>query len=368
MVEEASLYIHVPFCRKKCSYCHFYVIPDHPDKQLQLYETLLKEWEYYRPLFQQKKLVSIYFGGGTPILWDVKYIQGFLEKINAEAILAPNIEITLEANPEEVTPALIKKLLEIGINRFSVGIQSHDDQLLQLLGRGHGGNKALHSVEVIAQAGGKNISVDVMYDIPEQNLAKWQRTLTHVADLPVTHISLYNLTIEPHTLFFKNRQKLEPLLPSQEDSVQMFQLAQSHFKEKGFSQYEISAFAKPGYASVHNSGYWTGRPFIGLGPSAFSFWEGRRFRNIAHLEKYAKSVGAAVDFEETLAPEQALREYLAIRLRLLEGFVLPSNLPAAIEHDLAKIEQLGWIFREGNRIRLTEDGVLFYDSVAVELI
>lgn len=369
--EDVSLYIHIPFCRKKCSYCHFFVIPDHSDKQALLFQSLLKEWEKWRPQFQGKKLVSIYFGGGTPILWKQDYLSGLLNKILSDVNYDPAIEITLEANPEEVTPSRCKELVQSGINRVSVGIQSYDDNLLQLLGRQHSGNKAIDSLKIIADAGIRNISADAMYDLPDQSFEHWERTLHKLAHSPITHVSLYNLTIEPQTLFYKNRGSLSPRLPPEEESVRMYAFAREFFAKNGFEQYEISAFAKPAYEAIHNSGYWTGRPFIGLGPSAFSFWEGSRFQNVAHLEKYAKAIqqdNSPIDFQEKLKSESHLREYIAVRLRLLTGFELPSELPSSIEKDLLAVEKHGWIKRQKDFVKLTDEGILFYDSLAAEII
>lgn len=336
-----------------------------------LYDALLKELGHYLPLLKDKKIVSIYFGGGTPAIWSTEYLRGFLHTLLRSLNYDPNIEITLEVNPEEVTPELSMEWLEIGFNRFSLGIQAYDDGLLHLLGRQHSGAKALKSVEVLAHSGAANISVDAMYDIPDQSMAQWTRTLEHLIELPITHISLYNLTIEPHTLFFKYRHQLEPRRPAEDVSAQMYLKAVEFLNSHGLKQYEISAFAKPGCHSIHNTGYWTGRPFIGLGPSAFSYWNGKRFRNIPNLNRYCSLLdkgGRPVDFEEKLEEEAALRELIAIRLRLLEGFSLSENISASILKDIEAGVDKGWLKKSGRHIALTERGILFYDSLAAEII
>lgn len=370
-LSEASLYIHIPFCRKKCSYCHFYVIPDDAQRQQFLFNALLKEWEVWRPYFKDKQLISLYFGGGTPILLKQEFLESLISTILRDVDYSPEIEITLEANPEEVTYARGKELASAGINRISIGVQTHDDKLLQLLGRQHRGNKALDSIKIIADAGIQNISVDAMYDLPDQNFALWERTLQEIVKLPVTHISLYNLTIEPQTVFYKQRKELTLRLPPEEESVKMYTFAREFLEGNQFKQYEISAFAKAGCQAIHNSGYWTGRPFIGLGPSAFSYWDESRFQNISHLDKYIKALEkgeSPLSFQEKLSDEARLREYIAVRLRLLQGFELPTSLPFSLEKDLRTVENNGWIERKGNHIRLTDQGILFYDSAATEIV
>lgn len=368
MTGDISLYFHIPFCSRKCPYCHFYVIPDKLEFKNQLAEGLKLEWKKLQPLLEQKQLVSIYFGGGTPSLFGPNAIGNILKEIN----FPKNCEITLEANPEEVSLSLIQAYKETGINRISLGVQSLDDSSLEVLGRQHSAQKALKAIDDIYGAGIRNISIDLMYDLPGQTLDSWQRTLSHIEKLPITHLSLYNLTIEPHTGFFKRKKALTPLLPTPETSLQMLHTAVSHLEKAGLSRYEISAFAKPGFSSLHNTGYWTGRPFLGLGPSAFSYWNKKRFRNVASLSRYTaalKEDRSAVDFEEELPYPANVAELLAIRLRLLEGVNISEwNLPQPLTDVLSDLHKKGWIAYDGTHTKLTEDGLLWYDSVAEAII
>lgn len=361
---EISLYFHIPFCIRKCPYCHFFVIPYQEDSQTKLIHALKIEWTLYQALASDKKIVSIYFGGGTPFLIGPKSIQEILSWIPYD-----DAEITLEANPENVSLELLKQFTDIGVNRLSLGIQSLDDSLLKILGRHHTSEKAQQAVITASKAGFKNITVDLMYDIPGQTLDSWNSTLIQTLQLPIQHLSLYNLTFEPQTLFFKQKAFLSPQLPSEEESLKMLQMAIYYIKEKGLKQYEISAFAKEGYYSKHNLGYWIGRPFLGFGPSAFSFWEGRRYRNYCHLNKYCellKQGKVPIDFEEKLSPISSLHERLAVHLRVLEGISL-ADYPVN-ESLYQKLEEKGWLKIEGQRACLTELGRLFYDSVAEEII
>lgn len=373
----ASLYFHIPFCTRKCDYCHFYVIPDREaDKEL-LMEGLFLEWQRQLPLLQDKTIVSVYFGGGTPSLLGPERIAALLEKIRHSCRISNDCEVTLEANPENIDRPLMKSYANAGVNRVSIGIQTLDDQLLRQLGRIHTANKGIQAIYATAEAGIKNISIDLMYDLPGQTLSHWENTLTAITPLPITHLSLYNLTIEPHTLFFKRQEILKKTIPNEETSLQMYEMAISRLKAIGLDQYEISAFAKQGCRSRHNTGYWLARPFLGFGPSAFSDWEGRRFRNVAHLGRYLKALREGmcpVDFEEKLSPEARLRELFVIALRLLDGVDLSlfqkTHGPLGEETcvTLHRLTEEGFLIRKGSTIALTRHGILFYDTLAAELI
>lgn len=375
---EISLYIHVPFCTRKCDYCHFFVLPNKPFLQQQFIESLEKEFEARKSLLQGKEIVSIYFGGGTPALIGAAAVQQILNWVQkSPASISSDAEITLEANPENVSLALMKDFQAAGINRVSIGVQTLNNTLLKALGRTHGATQALESVQATFQAGIENISIDLMYDLPGQTLDAWEHTLAEAAALPISHLSLYNLTIEPHTVFFKQLNKLKPLLPDEDTSLRMYQRAINFLEYSGLCQYEISAFARHGRISRHNIGYWTARPFLGLGPSAFSYWEGRRFRNICSLSKYAKLLSEGiipVDFEEELSPDAKNKELLAIHLRLKEGVNLANfeaqhgPLSKETQTAIAKLNELGFITIKQNLLLLTSRGVLFYDTVAEELI
>jgi oxygen-independent coproporphyrinogen-3 oxidase len=378
MIGESSLYFHIPFCSKKCPYCHFFVLPDEQKTKQPFVEALLKEWSLRLPQLVGKRIVSIYFGGGTPTKLDPSAYEKILEKIDQSGIeIAEDCEITLEANPEDITLASMEQYRAAGINRVSLGIQSLDDQELVILGRTHNASKALEAVQTVYDAGIFNISGDLMFELPHQTLHTWKKTLHLISQLPLSHLSLYNLTFEPHTIFFKNQQHLLTQLPSEEIRLQMLQTAVQSLELLGLRRYEISAFAKPGMHSRHNTGYWTGRPFLGFGPSAFSYWEGARFSNVANLNKYLNDLERdrlPVDFEECLPYPRNLQELFAVRLRLLEGIDLTQwtlaygPMPEALEKPLMKLIEKGWVERCDARVRLTPSGQLFYDAAATDLI
>jgi len=375
---SCSLYFHIPFCTKKCPYCHFYVLPNLDAYHTQLLEALAIEWQKAIPLLKNQTIVSIYFGGGTPSLFGPLNIQTILQWIQKSGLaIDEHCEITLEANPESFTRELARDFFQAGINRLSLGVQSLDSSSLLTLGREHNANQAILAIENAALSGIKNISIDLMYDLPSQTEESWKNTLSLLKDLPISHLSLYNLTIEPNTVFFKKRKELTPLLPTMATSLSMLQSAVSTLEEIGLLRYEVSAFAKSGFHSIHNTGYWTARPFLGFGPSAFSYWDKKRFRNSANLSKYAAALKAEespVDFSEKLPYPSDIAELLAIELRLLKGVDSSSFerqhglFSSEIQESLKTLVQRGWLKNEGPLLQLTAEGLLFYDSVAEEII
>lgn len=277
-------------------------------------------------------------------------------------------EITLEANPEEITLPLLTHFRLLGINRLSLGVQSLDDRSLQTLERIHTAEKARQAILNANKAGFSNISIDLMYDLPGQTEESWRYTLDQLADLPIQHLSLYNLTIEPHTPFYKRKVQTPP----DELSLRLLMTALEKLESIGLKRYEISAFARPGFASRHNLGYWTARPFLGFGPSAFSYMNQERFRNIANLHRYAKMLQnnqSPVDFREKLLYPQNINELIAIHLRLTEGIDLETfQIPTTTWSSIEKLKELGFLRQTGASLKLTEQGMLFYDTVASEIV
>lgn len=334
------------------------------------------EWEERLALLEGKVIESIYFGGGTPTLFAPNGIKNILQRIqNSSVKFADFCEITVEANPEELGMPLLDKLLDIGVNRLSLGVQSLDERSLQTLERTHSAKKAERAILDAAHSGFKNISIDLMYDIPDQTQASWEYTLSRIRSLPIQHLSLYNLTIEPHTSFFKRQKELS--FPPPHLSIQYLFSAIRTMEEMGWKRYEISAFCKDGYASKHNLGYWTYRPFLGFGPSAFSYWEGERFQNAPNIQRYARALKekqSPVDFREKLAYPNNIKEELAVKLRLLEGIDLntfSSHEKTLPKETLSVIDRLitqGFLQKNGSHIQLSEKGLLFYDTIASEIV
>lgn len=333
-------------------------------------EGLRLEWLQRLKMLSNKEIETVYFGGGTPSLLGPEAIGTILEWVRKDAKMSSHAEITLEANPESTSAELLKEYARTGVNRLSFGVQTMDPILLKRLERLHSAQRSVEAIHEALESGITNISIDLMYDLPNQTLESWENSLQIAGKLPITHLSLYNLTIEPHTVFFKQKDTLLREIPDPETSLSMYVNAIKSLEGHGLKQYEISAFAKEGFHSRHNLGYWTGRPFLGYGPSAFSYWEGKRFRNIANLSKYCNLLQEGklpVDFEEELSPKAQQRELIAIQLRTLSGIEL-NDIDNETEIILRQLCEEGFMVRESNRYRLTQKGVLFYDSVATDII
>ncbi|MGM0440136.1 MAG: radical SAM family heme chaperone HemW [Chlamydiota bacterium] len=368
----ASLYFHVPFCQQKCPYCQFY---SEPALKLQrdYLQAVILEWKSKEELLKGEDVISVYLGGGTPSLLEpevLKELASLWNKYHPQ-------EVTLEANPDDITYSKVSFYHQLGINRISLGVQTFDDKLLRTLGRRHDARQAYQAVEEVCRGGIDNISIDLMYDLPGQTLDSWEETLATAISLPIQHLSLYNLTIEPKTPFKQREAELRGMMPSEEVSAAMLGIAEDRLSQAGFRRYEISAFARPGKLSLHNIAYWTGRQFLGYGPSAFSFWEGQRFQNISDLREYCRRAFGAqslTDFCEKLAPQELQREQLVIQLRMLAGVDLSGfqqRYGKLSNEVLLKIEELKkqqLLAEEQGVLKLTARGVNFYDTLAVELI
>ena len=355
-----SLYFHIPFCTTKCPYCHFYVVPNRKMYHDLLFKAFVDHFALLKSEMRGRPTASIYFGGGTPSLFTR------FEELFQSIDLDTSQEITLEVNPEEASLDLFSKLRSLGINRLSIGVQSLEDSSLQILGRNHSSKKAIEAIVDAEKAGFKNISIDLMYDVPSQTKESWISTLHQIQDLPIQHISLYNLTVEPHTVFYKKQVKL----PDSEDSLFFLMKALETFEQLGFRRYELSAFAKKGYESVHNLGYWTAREFLGLGPSAFSYFQKRRFQNVCNIHRYARSLKEGklpTSFEEKLSFPSDIKELFAIHLRVQEGVCL-DQFPYPDREILNRLIDQNLLKQTNRKIQLTDQGMLFYDTVASEII
>jgi len=372
MVDEGlySLYFHIPFCLSKCPYCHFYSIQYREDLLDRFLHALEKEITLYKDKIASKKITSIYFGGGTPLLLGSKNLSRLLSHFTLEN----DCEITCEANPEMCTLNLLQDLKkETAINRLSFGVQSFHDNELKALGRRHSSKEAKKVLCMAYEAGFENVSLDLIYEIPHQTLQSFRETLNQATALPVSHISLYNLTIEPHTPFWRQKRSLEKLVPSNDTGAEMYQMMQEVLFEHGFEQYEISAFCREGKYSRHNVGYWTSRSFFGFGPSAFSFYKNERFKNVSNLLHYERALEkdqSPIDFSTLCDDIEQREEFFILHLRLLEGVEKERYGPFSeeFENKIAHCIDLGLLEENECRIRLSKRGVLFYDEVASLLV
>ncbi|NGX56185.1 MAG: Oxygen-independent coproporphyrinogen-III oxidase-like protein YqeR [Candidatus Anoxychlamydiales bacterium] len=367
---KISIYIHIPFCEKKCPYCQFYSVYPKKDLIEKYKKALILEIRSKQKLFFKRDIVSIYFGGGTPSIVDFSFIDDVLNEFN----INNNTEITIETNPENVTVKKFEGFKKANINRVSIGAQSLDDNLLKVLNRSHSSTDVKKAIDNIKKAKIDNISIDLMYDIPHQLINSFEDTLDQLKYLDITHVSLYNLTFEENTFFHKNKDKYLPYLPKEKDSLKMLNKAISKLKNLGFLRYEISAFSKKGCNSKHNLGYWQQREFLGFGVSSFSYFNQTRHKNISNIKIYIKNIlenKNIVDFEERLSYPKNIIELLLVNLRVIDGVniknfqknngKIPSNIIKYLDNSI-------FIKKENNRYKLSKKGLMFYDSLASDII
>jgi oxygen-independent coproporphyrinogen III oxidase len=314
-----GLYIHVPFCVSKCAYCDFYSLPQRLDSLDAYITSVLKEAEQYRGM----AFGTLYLGGGTPSLLGAEGLRTLLSGIKQAFDLSTLSEATMEANPESINRPLLETALALGINRISIGVQSLCAAELQKVGRAHTAERAVLAIEEAQDAGFGNISADVILGLPGQDKDSLSITLETLTGLEVQHLSLYCLSIEPHTPLGRN---LPPDLPSDDDQADLYEQASTLLVQRGFSHYEISNFALPGYECRHNLNYWEGGDYLGLGPAAASHLEGRRFKNKADLDAYLLDPVHQIAESEELGIEQKSVEEAILRLRLLQAGLDIGNL------------------------------------------
>jgi len=370
---DLSLYFHIPFCLKNCPYCHFYSKRFNQTLKNKFLISLEKEIFLKRSLFVNRNIVSIYLGGGTPSLLNKKDLERIFIALDIDI---NNIEITIEANPIDISIDKLKELKQTYFNRISIGCVSFDDVLLKVLNRSHNSLQAKEAV-FLANRFFENISLDLLYDIPHQDKNSFLKDLQTIKDLPITHLSLYNLTFEENTPFFKKKETFKQSLPSEKVSLSLLNLAIEELNKMKLNRYEISAFSKAGYESIHNTGYWKGREFLGFGPSAFSYFNKKRFRNVCNVETYYQNLSKnkeIIDYEEMLPYPDNIKELLAVNLRLVKGVNLKEFVNRYEEIDKSTKEALKQLKEDEliecdiDSIRLTEKGLLFYDTVAERII
>ena len=316
----SGIYIHIPFCKKICYYCDFHFSLDLSHKE-QFITSLLKEIALQKDYLSEKKIETIYFGGGTPSVLSAQEINQIFDEIGKYFNLSNVGEITLEANPDDLSLEYLQALKQTRINRLSIGIQSFFDEDLLLMNRRHTANDAFICVENAKKVGFENITIDLMYGLPNLSLERWKENIKHALSLQVNHISAYHLSIEKQTAFNKFHNDGKITLPNEDLSELQYTTLVEILKENGFIHYEISNFARDGYEAVHNSNYWKQKPYLGLGPSAHSFNGTSRQWNISNNLKYISSLESNfINFEvEELSEKERFNEYILTSLRTIWG-------------------------------------------------
>ena len=385
----AGIYIHIPFCKQACNYCNF-----HFSTSLKLKEDLIaalileislapnssSNQIVFSPFTNieenKEEIETIYFGGGTPSILDIKDIELLFNALHNKFTFSNNIEITLEANPDDINPQKLALWKEAGINRLSIGIQSFIEEELLWMNRAHTAKESLQCIDEIIAAGFTNFSVDLIYGSPLLSNEDWQKNVAIIIEKNIPHISCYALTVEPKTALDKmiNQHKKAPV--DAEKQAEQFLLLMDWMQQAGYEHYEISNFAKPGMRSKHNSSYWLGKNYYGFGPSAHAFDGKKRQWNIANNALYIQSLkNGIIPFEEELLTlTQQLNEYIMISLRTMEGINLTivkakfgEEACNKLQKESKKWELGGKLISKNEKLFLTNEGKLFADGIAADL-
>ena len=371
----AGIYLHIPFCAQKCNYCDFYSIVPLIRKQAFI-QMLIKEIKGRKNYLEGEEIETIYFGGGTPSILTASEISEILKAINLNFNLSSKIELTLEANPDNLSLSYLKELISLGVNRLSIGVQSFRDEDLQFLKRSHNSEIAYKSVERAFSSGIENISIDLIYGLPNLSLSAWEANLKKAFELPIRHLSSYHLTYESGTLLNKRLKQKRFSKLSEEKSIQQFEMLMHYTEQNKMPFYEISNFAKDGFYSKHNLSYWQQKKYIGLGPSAHSFNGVSREWNVSNLVEYINGIENNIPYseKENLTVLDKGNEYLITNLRTKWGVdlaifkssfgaeqykLLLNNSNIFIQKSLVKIND--------NKLVLSQKGFFLSDFILEKL-
>tara|TARA_B000000532_G_C18877395_1_gene411391 strand:+ start:10074 stop:11204 length:1131 start_codon:yes stop_codon:yes gene_type:complete len=371
----SAIYIHIPYCKQKCTYCNFYFKTNLKDKN-KLIESLIKEISLTKDYLKNNKLKSLYLGGGTPSVMNKESLGLIFRKVQEYYQITSETETTIECNPEDLSIEKLNELKDLGFNRLSIGIQSFKDQDLIFMNRNHNRYQAINSVKNAKKVGFKNISIDLIFSLPNQSLKDWNQNLKIAFELDIQHISSYSLTIEEKTKlkYLIDKKKVTELVDI--DSSNHFKLLVNECGKRGFIQYEISNFGKKNYFSTHNSNYWIGSEYLGIGPSAHSYNGKSRSWNISNNSKYINSINDNIipSTVEKLTNSEKFNDYMMTSLRTMWGSDLVfikkkfgHNIYYNLNHQIQKWIKSKDIYQEKNKIYLTTKGKFISDSICSDL-
>jgi len=373
----AGIYLHIPFCKQKCNYCNFHFSTSLRGKD-EMIAALHRELDLQQHYLSGQTLETVYFGGGTPSLLSADEISRLSDRIFR---LFPNHsvrEFTLEANPDDLTIPYLRALRNTPVSRFSIGVQSFRDADLLYMNRAHNASEADYAIKAAQDIGFSNITIDLIYGVPGLSDADWKANLLKVRDLELPHFSAYALTVEEGTLLHRQIRKKTSAPVDEGQSAGQFRILMAQAEVMGFEHYEISNLAKNGAYAIHNTNYWKGVPYLGIGPSAHSF-DGRKRRwNIANNALYTQGIlkdSRLIYEEEELTEEQRLNEYIMTSVRTIWGCELErigkeygETVATALEKDSESFRERGWATLTGDRrLVLTPEGKLYADHIAGEL-
>ena len=356
---ELEIYIHIPFFVQKCGYCDFLSVPADKVVREQYIEALTEEIRQQESMGFRYTVTSIFIGGGTPSILEGPQTGELLKEIQKHFIVGADAEITVECNPGTLTEDKLSCYRQSGVNRLSLGLQSADNRELKMLGRIHTYEDFLESFFLARKLGFNNLNVDLMSALPGQTRESWQETLRQVLTLNPEHISAYSLIIEENTPFYERFSPVgreEYLLPDEDTERQMYYDTRDILETAGYERYEISNYAKPGFACRHNLGYWERKEYLGLGLGASSLIKGVRYQNHRSLSAYLAEDYAHEEVQK-LTRQEEQEEIMFLGLRKTEGILLTEELLEVYKETLERLKKQGLLFREGNRIRLTDLGI-----------
>ena len=371
----AGIYIHIPFCKKACHYCdfHFSTSPQYKEQMLNALRTEIILRKNY---LNNEKIETIYFGGGTPSLMNADELQVLIGQITDLFEVSATAEITIEANPDDLNPQYVREIKSTLINRFSIGVQSFFEEDLKWMNRAHTASEAQSGIKRVQDAGFENITADLIYGFPLLTNEKWEFNIQKLIEYQVPHISSYSITVEPNTALAKLISKEKQASMDEGQSANQFLMLIDQLSESGFEHYEISNFSKPGMQSRHNSNYWDGVNYLGIGPSAHSFNGESRQWNISNNSKYIDGIELKKVPAETelLTTENKINEYIMTSLRTSKGMNLQlitlkfgSDYANEIYNSLEPFIEKEWVTINEQIVTLTREGKLFADHIASEL-
>ncbi len=371
----SSIYIHIPFCAKKCFYCDFYTTISIKYKN-EYVKALIKELNQRQNYIENKEIKTIYFGGGTPTLIDPSKLQSIIDEISKIYTIDKNVEITIEANPDDINSEYVQELKKTKINRISIGLQSFFDEDLKLMNRRHTSSENINAVKLLQDKGYTNISGDLIYGLPNMTIENWQKNLSEFFTLNIPHLSAYHLTYEPNTVFSKFLKKGKIKEIPEDDSIKQFDLLISEAKKNKFIHYETSNFAKEDFFSRHNSAYWKQKHYLGLGASAHSYNGDSRQYNIANIKEYIKRVGEGRGYfeKEELNTTDKYNDYLITSLRTIWGIDLifiKNNFGDQylnfVDNKSKTLIEKGLLIKEKLTLKITQKGKFIEDNILLDL-
>ncbi len=370
----AGIYVHVPFCKVKCHYCDFHFSVQLKNRAA-LIASICNELVIRQNYIGDEPVRTIYFGGGTPSVIEIELLNEILQTIRLNYTIDPDCEITLECNPDDLEEEKLIALHKFGVNRLSIGIQSFNNNVLEFMNRAHNSTQATNSVIMAKACGFDNITIDLIYGVPGTTMETWKNQLDLMLELGVPHLSAYCLTIEENTVFgnWQKKGKLKPY--EDQESLKQFQYLIDFMEKNGYEQYEISNFARPSFISKHNSAYWLGEKYLGVGPSAHSFNGAKRSWNVANNPKYIQLIKKEEAFneEETLSLKDQFNEYILTRLRTKWGIALADLTEISAEMLADSMPVLMDNIAEGNLVKngdvytLTNQGKYIADGISADL-